>query len=235
MSYCVNCGVELASSEKICPLCGVEVINPAVKPVLGEESRPYPKYIEEIHYREIRIATSKVIAMLMSIPFVIVLLMDFLDNRSFSWSLLPAAGIALIFMMCIFPCMLKRPIVWLFILFGALETAVFLFIVWFIYGGSWLFLLALPLLAAACAFVEGCYLAISAKRVRIHLKTIIVLLACMVFAVCVQILIELYLSGAIRLSWSVYVAITCGILSITVLIISRLYQKNESFKKRIFY
>ena len=28
MSYCVNCGVELAASERRCPLCGVEVINP---------------------------------------------------------------------------------------------------------------------------------------------------------------------------------------------------------------
>ena len=32
MSYCVNCGVELEKSEKRCPLCGVEGINPAQPP-----------------------------------------------------------------------------------------------------------------------------------------------------------------------------------------------------------
>ena len=28
MSYCVNCGVELSPSERRCPLCGTEVMNP---------------------------------------------------------------------------------------------------------------------------------------------------------------------------------------------------------------
>ena len=28
MSYCVNCGVKLKQSEKVCPLCNTKVINP---------------------------------------------------------------------------------------------------------------------------------------------------------------------------------------------------------------
>ena len=28
MSYCVNCGVKLKESEKVCPLCNTKVINP---------------------------------------------------------------------------------------------------------------------------------------------------------------------------------------------------------------
>ena len=35
MSYCVNCGVELAPSEKNCPLCGTPVINPPQTGILG--------------------------------------------------------------------------------------------------------------------------------------------------------------------------------------------------------
>ena len=30
MSYCVNCGVELNSNEKRCPLCSTPVINPNI-------------------------------------------------------------------------------------------------------------------------------------------------------------------------------------------------------------
>ena len=49
MSYCVNCGVELEKSEKKCPLCGVEVINPAQPPEDKEpRQRPYPNRIEEL-------------------------------------------------------------------------------------------------------------------------------------------------------------------------------------------
>ncbi len=42
MSYCVNCGVELDRSEKACPLCGVEVLNPR-QPYDDQAPRPYPK------------------------------------------------------------------------------------------------------------------------------------------------------------------------------------------------
>ena len=49
MSYCVNCGVELEKSEKKCPLCGVEVINPKEPPQDKEpRQRPYPNRIEEL-------------------------------------------------------------------------------------------------------------------------------------------------------------------------------------------
>ena len=49
MSYCVNCGVELEKSEKKCPLCGVEVINPAQPPEDKEpRQRPYPNRREEL-------------------------------------------------------------------------------------------------------------------------------------------------------------------------------------------
>ena len=45
MSYCVNCGVKLKLSEKVCPLCNTKVINPnnlecidkPVYPVLTDE------------------------------------------------------------------------------------------------------------------------------------------------------------------------------------------------------
>ena len=39
MSYCVNCGVKLASSERKCPLCNTVVYNPNIK-----EDNYYPNY-----------------------------------------------------------------------------------------------------------------------------------------------------------------------------------------------
>ena len=41
MSYCVNCGVELARCEKKCPLCGVEAVNPASP--AGPEGEAFPQ------------------------------------------------------------------------------------------------------------------------------------------------------------------------------------------------
>ena len=38
--YCVKCGVELADSEKVCPLCGTRVFHPDLPRAQGEP--PYP-------------------------------------------------------------------------------------------------------------------------------------------------------------------------------------------------
>ena len=38
--YCVKCGVELADSEKVCPLCGTRAFHPDMPPQQGEP--PYP-------------------------------------------------------------------------------------------------------------------------------------------------------------------------------------------------
>ena len=39
--YCIKCGVELADSEKKCPLCGTVVFNPEVARPDG--APPYPR------------------------------------------------------------------------------------------------------------------------------------------------------------------------------------------------
>ena len=38
--YCVKCGVELADSEKVCPLCGTRAFHPDMPPQQGQP--PYP-------------------------------------------------------------------------------------------------------------------------------------------------------------------------------------------------
>ncbi len=45
MSYCVNCGVKLKKSEKVCPLCNTKVINPNI---INDDYKPvYSSLIEE--------------------------------------------------------------------------------------------------------------------------------------------------------------------------------------------
>lgn len=234
MSYCVNCGVELGESEKRCPLCGVEVINPA-KPYSEKAERPFPASAESVTHRGVRIITAKVLSLLLVIPTLSVLIADLLKDGRLSWSLLPVAAMGFVFLAVIFPCLLKKPPVWLFILLGTVETAAFLFVVWVLVGGDWLWLFALPLTALVGAAAIGCYLILRSKRASVSLKIIVVLLILMVFVIVLQMLIELHLSGRIRLSWSIYAALSCGMVSLAVLIVSRLIRKNESIRKKLFF
>ena len=40
--YCIKCGVELADSEKVCPLCGTRVYHPDIEIKTAEP--PFSEY-----------------------------------------------------------------------------------------------------------------------------------------------------------------------------------------------
>ena len=234
MSYCVNCGVELGESERRCPLCGTEVLNPAA-PYNENAESPFPSSAERVTHRAVRMITAQVLSLLLVIPVLSLLIADLLDRGGLNWSLLPVAAIGFVFLAVIFPCLLRKPPVWLFIILGTVETAAFLFVIWVLVGGKWLWLFALPLTALVGAAAIGCYLIIKSKRASVSLKIIVVLLILMVFVIVLQMLIELHLSGRIRLSWSIYAALACGMVSLAVLIVSRLIRKNENVRKKLFF
>lgn len=77
--YCVKCGVELADSEKKCPLCGTEVICP------GEEKReisppPYPPYPGAVREGVSRNGVLFVLTVLFLLPFCLCLICDIKIN-----------------------------------------------------------------------------------------------------------------------------------------------------------
>ncbi|MEG1385319.1 MAG: hypothetical protein RSD08_08485, partial [Oscillospiraceae bacterium] len=75
MSYCVNCGVELAESEKRCPLCNTEVINPS-KPEHRVREYPYPKRVETLSRQIDKRFLVWIAGMIMLIPTIVTLFCD---------------------------------------------------------------------------------------------------------------------------------------------------------------
>ena len=90
MSYCVNCGVELADSEKRCPLCDTEVINPR-KPWREPEDFPYPRHLEPVRERANRVFFASVASLILCVPAAVTLLVliyQYLASLGVSWPLL---------------------------------------------------------------------------------------------------------------------------------------------------
>ena len=104
-----------------------------------------------------------------------------------------------------------------------------------LFCGNWCWLFALPLTIATGAAAIGCYLIVASKRASVSLKVMIVLVILMVYVIALQILIEIFLKGRIHLSWSIYVALSCGIVSLAVLIVARLIRSNEAIRKKLFF
>ena len=82
--YCIKCGVELADSERVCPLCGTRVFHPDLP--CGQGEPPYPP-ADHPRYEEVsRIGVLFVISVCMLLPAVITVLCDWRINGTIVWS-----------------------------------------------------------------------------------------------------------------------------------------------------
>lgn len=106
MSYCVNCGVELAPDAKKCPLCDVEVFNPAAPPC----TETSPAYSDRVVLPPAsrRRFTAYIISMVMLIPNLVCIMANLLFFSGQRWSFYIAATTALVWVLVVFPFYAKK-------------------------------------------------------------------------------------------------------------------------------
>ena len=92
--YCIKCGVELADSEKRCPLCGTPVFHPDLPRNLTEPPYPADRRIrrEDVNRSGILFVLT-VVALL---PAILSLLCDWRINGTIVWSGYAAGAIGLL-------------------------------------------------------------------------------------------------------------------------------------------
>ena len=136
MSYCVHCGVELAASEKNCPLCNTIVIDPSAIESSEPIRYPYPAEVEGPRVSFCRI-TATFFSLFLVIPLLAILIADVSTSGSFSWSLIAAGGIVLFFMLFLFPNLFHKPILWMFLLFDVAAVILYLFVLCAVLKKNW--------------------------------------------------------------------------------------------------
>ena len=93
--YCIKCGVELADSEKKCPLCGTVVFNPELSRPDGEPQYPRMPATqpEKVNHSGIMF----VVTMLFLLPIVTTLLCDWQINGKIIWSGYAVGAVVLLY------------------------------------------------------------------------------------------------------------------------------------------
>ena len=227
MSYCVNCGVELADSEKKCPLCGVPVINP-LKPYTEPELKPYPDRIEEV-MKTIDLRFGVWLATLvLLIPCAVTLICNLSVNHTVSWSLYVIGACACIFVSVLLPLLLKSLKPYYFVLFNGIATSLYLLLICYLSGGSWFLPLALPITAFACLIsLLGVF--VIRRKLPLLNKIALILLGIGVFCVLIECTLIFYLRLEPILVWSVYVVIVLCIFSVGLSVL----QKRQDWKEQI--
>lgn len=229
MSYCVNCGVKLAKSEKKCPLCNTKVINPNI---LNEEYKPiYSNKIERFKTVNYKFISQLILLILLVLTFVTVLC-DLLITKGISWSIYVV--FAVLHLSSHLTLAFTKNI-YISLTISLITLELLLFVIAYLSGGiNWYLYLVLPFV-----FIFWCYIMISIyiikKRKKGILKRVII---CLSFSSIAMLVIEsgidLYRFKEINCTWSLYAALPITIICLLLFIVSFNRKLIEEIKQRIF-
>ncbi len=236
MSYCVNCGVELAKSEQNCPLCGTEVVNP-LDPWKEPKAHPYPAYFETVVRGVDRRYFAFLMALVLMIPVLICILIDVFAIPSTGWSLYVAGAVLLLMTVVLVPVIarVQRPV--LFLMLDLLVLAAYLYLIDSrAIGESWFMSLALPLVLAVGLAILAVIVYYQLRKKRgILISFAVFLFAIGGLNVMINIIINAYLDINPPLEWAWYVLIPSLLLGFAALLIDKQRKWKEKVKKRLFF
>ena len=151
--YCIKCGVELADSEKVCPLCGTRVFHPDLP--LPDGEAPYPADARRRTEEFNRAGLLFILTMLAIIPAVICLLCDWRVNGHIVWSGYAAGAILLTYILVVLPLWFRRPNPVIFVPVDFAAILVYLLYIDLATGGRWFLSFAFPAVGALGLLVSA--------------------------------------------------------------------------------
>jgi peptidoglycan/LPS O-acetylase OafA/YrhL len=234
MSYCVNCGVELADSEKSCPLCNVAVNNP-VKPWSEPPTRPYPSRMDKVITQLNRNFGVGLASLFLIIPSAISLAADFFADAFISWSFYVIGACLLAYVFVIFPLLFKSPRPYLFLALDFLALAAYLAMIDSFDGYSWFLPLALPLASISAAFALGAIIAVRQKRLAPLNRSGVIFLLVSALCVAIDIVVNLFAGRGFQMIWSPYASAPCIVFSVALFYTERHAALKARLQKRLFY
>lgn len=235
MSYCVNCGVELAPSEKSCPLCNVAVQNP-LQPRSEPSQRPYPNRVDKFVDQINRSFGVGLASLFLLIPAAVTMLTNFFTQQQISWSAYVVGACFLAYIFVLVPMLFRKPMPFLFLFFDVVALLSYLALIdYFASGFIWFFQLALPIVLQV-AVVTGIMIAVwHRKAFGVLNKLGILLLAIAVLCIGMEVIINLYQNRYVVPSWSFYAAAPCIILSVVLFYTEQHKVLKEKIRRRLFY
>ena len=233
MSYCVNCGVELASGERKCPLCDTPVINPNAK---GEEEgyRPYPKHVERVMRKVDRRFGVLLATLALLVPLVVTMAADMIIEKRLSWSLYVAGALLCIFTWFLLPFLSDRRRPYFSLVLDAFVLLVYLAIISYVTADMlWFLPLALPLVVV-CGAAAFAVTAVSRSKARGLYKPAFIVLIISVLTVAVELILDFYIRRGEVTGWSLIVFLAGVIAFAALAVIEKKQKLKDQIMRRLF-
>lgn len=234
MSYCVNCGVELDPSLEECPLCNTPVVNPRELEKKQVYS-PFPKekgQVERVKRKDLGLFLT-VVLVATGLTCGVLNLLVF---RATCWSLLIMGGCLLLWVLFVPVVIYTRQSIYLSLLWDGLAVGVYLYLITFVTkSDGWFLGLALPITALAVGVAELFTFCLKKLPATFLTTALYVVSAIGIFCAGLEILIDLYLHGCVRLVWSAVVLTVCVILDIAFITMLSRARLRNAVRRRLHF
>ena len=229
--YCVKCGVELADSEKKCPLCGTPVFHPDIERKPAEP--PFPpdrRHAENVS----RVGILFVLTVLFVLPAAICLLCDWRINGGIVWSGYAAGGIALLYILVLLPMWFRHPNPVIFVPVDFVAIGLYLLYIDLATGGHWFLSFAFPVTGAIGVLVT----AVVALTRYLHAGYLYIYGGGLILGGALAMLIEFQLNLTFQVHetffWSFYPLVAGVLLGLMLIVIAVCKPLRESLRKKFF-
>ena len=150
--YCINCGVKLADSEKICPLCNTALYHPELKQAAAEPLYPVNQYPAQ---RPHSVIMPVILSTLFLMPLLITLLCDLRINGSVTWSGYVMGALFVGYAILALPGWFRKPNPALMVFCDFAAIDLYLLYINHAVGGSWFWGFAFPLVSVVGIIVTA--------------------------------------------------------------------------------
>lgn len=237
MSYCVECGVKLAESEQVCPLCNTKVINPNITAIEDIE-RPYPSRVEQqikgLNRRELAL----MVMFFLLLPTGTTVIIDLLTGEApfaLNWSLIVVGSAFMLAVWSILPLLFSPLNVYLGICADIAAVGALLSVIaWQTDGWGWCLGLGFPILACTCLATCLMTASIRAKRLQPITRAALCCMVLGVYIVMLELAIDFYVFGYFAVRWSIYAIVPLLFIALMLFYVSRKAGLLEELKRRLF-
>ena len=150
--YCIKCGVELADSERSCPLCGTEVYHPQLPTPSGAPTYPPRRPARRTIKRHAPLSLITLLAVVLCLQFV---LLDYKIGGGMSWAYYSAGGVLLLYIIAVLPIWFRRPNPVIFVPCDFFAAVMYVHGINQITGGHWFLSFAFPVGMILCALTTA--------------------------------------------------------------------------------
>ena len=227
--YCVKCGVELAESQRSCPLCSTPVYFPELDP---NRERPYPKQNkpEVVNARGVYFVTTFAFI----IAIAICLIADQAIGGGMGWSYYVLGSMALAYIIFILPGWFNRRHPAIFVPCNFAAIALFVGYINFAENGEWFLTFALPLIGGVALIVSGIViLSYYIRRGYLYIWGGALLLSA-AHCILIEWLSIRTFKSQTMFYWSIYPATTLFLLGVMLIVVAIVRPFRESLRKIFF-